>query len=69
MNRDLAARDDLPGQAAEGRIAPHALASQPPTAGRIGVWREEMSAEQQAEFEAEGGEMLRALGYELGAQA
>ena len=66
MNRDLGARDDLPAQSAEGRIAPHALASKPPTAGRIGVWREEMTPEQQAEFESEGGEMLRALGYEGG---
>lgn len=64
MDRDLAARDDLPAQTAEGRIAPHALASKPPSAGRVGVWRNEMSPEQLAEFEAEGGAMLRALGYE-----
>ena len=69
MNRDLAARDDLPAQGAGGRLAPHALTTQPPKRDRVGAWREEMSAEQIAEFEAEGGEMLRVLGYELGAQA
>ncbi len=66
IDRDLAARDDLPAQSAEGRTAPHALASQPPSEGRIGVWREEMTAEQLAEFEDKGGEMLRSLGYDGG---
>jgi Sulfotransferase family len=69
MNRDLAGREGLPAQAAEGRIAPHALASEPPRRERVGAWRTDMSAEQVAEFEAEGGEMLRELGYELGASA
>jgi LPS sulfotransferase NodH len=66
MNRDLAARDELPAQSAEGRIAPHALASRPPSSERIGVWRREMTPEDLAEFEREGAEMLRELGYELG---
>jgi hypothetical protein len=66
MDRDLAPRDDLPAQSAEGRLAPHALASKPPTSDRVGVWRTEMSAEQLAEFEEEGGEMLRELGYDTG---
>jgi hypothetical protein len=66
MDRDLAARDELPAQSAEGRLAPHALASTPPSSRRIGVWRDEMTPEQVAEFEAEGGEMLRELGYEPG---
>jgi Sulfotransferase family len=65
MNRDLAARDELPRQSAEGRIAPHALAQKPPASDRVAVWRREMSADQIEEFEAEGGEMLRELGYEL----
>ena len=68
MSRDLDARDELPAQSAEGRIAPHALASKPPSGERIGVWRTEMSPEQVAEFEAEGGEMLRELGYEGGSE-
>jgi len=67
MNRDLAARGELPAQSAEGRVAPHALAAEPPKRERIGAWRTEMSAEQVAEFEVKGGEMLRELGYELGA--
>jgi hypothetical protein len=69
MNRDLAARDELPAQSAEGRLAPHALAAEPPRGDRIGVWRTEMTADEVAEFEAEGGEMLRALGYEPGGAA
>jgi hypothetical protein len=69
INRELAGRDDLPAQTAAGRTEPHALTSQPPARDRIGTWREEMSPEQLAEFEAEGGEMLRELGYELGAPA
>jgi hypothetical protein len=69
MNRDLAARDELPAQEAAGRVAPHALTSEPPRGDRIGAWREEMSPELVAEFEAAGGEMLRELGYELGARA
>ena len=69
INRDLAGRDDLPAQTAAGRTEPHALTSEPPKPDRIGAWREEMSSDQIAEFEAEGGEMLRELGYELGAPA
>jgi hypothetical protein len=69
MNRDLAPRDELPAQAAEARIAPHALASEPPKRDRVEAWRREMDPEQVAEFEAEAGEMLTALGYELGASA
>ena len=68
MNRDLSAREGLEAQAAEGRIAPHLLASEPPRRDRVGAWRTDMSPEQVAEFEAEGGEMLRELGYELGAR-
>ncbi|MGI9019983.1 MAG: sulfotransferase family protein [Solirubrobacterales bacterium] len=66
MNRALDARGGLPKQSAEGRVAPHALAAEPPKRDRVGVWRTEMTAEQLAEFEAEGGEMLRELGYEAG---
>ena len=65
MNRDLAPRDDLPDQPAAGRIAPHALTSKPPSRDRIGAWRERMGPEDVAEFEAEAGDMLSELGYEL----
>lgn len=67
MNRDLRSRDELPIQAAEGRLAPHALTSEPPKRDRIAVWRERMSPVDVAEFEAEAGEMLTELGYELAA--
>jgi len=66
INRDLAARGDLPTQSAEGRVAPHALAAEAPKRERIGAWRTEMPPEEVAEFEVKGGEMLRELGYELG---
>ncbi len=65
MNRDLAGRDDLPDQPAEGRLTPHALTSEPPRRERIGKWRERMSPADVAEFEGEAGEMLSELGYEL----
>jgi hypothetical protein len=66
MNRDLTQRDDLSHQPAEGRIKPHALASEPPKRDRIGVWRREMNAADVAAFEREAGELLVELGYELG---
>ena len=69
MNRDLGSKDDLPHQPADGRLAPHALASEPPKKDRIGAWREQMSPEDVAAFEREAGEMLSDLGYELGAPA
>ena len=69
MNRDLGSKDDLPHQPADGRLAPHALASEPPDKDRIGGWREGMSGEDVAAFEQEAGEMLEDLGYELGAPA
>jgi Sulfotransferase family len=65
MNRDLASRDELPHQPASGRLEPHALASEPPSKGRIAVWRERMDPADVAAFEAEAGELLTELGYEL----
>ncbi len=63
MNRDLSERNDLPHQPAEGRITPHALASEPPRRNRIGAWKREMSAADVAAFEREAGELLTELGY------
>jgi len=65
MNRDLAPRDELPHQPASGRLAPHALASEPPSTDRIAGWRKRMEPEDVAAFEAEAGELLVDLGYEL----
>jgi hypothetical protein len=55
----------LGGKTAEWRLEAHARATDPPDPGRIGAWREDMSAQEIAEFEATAGEMLRELGYEL----
>ena len=49
----------------EWRLAAHALAAEPPKPDRIGAWREAMTADEIAEFEAAAGETLRELGYEL----
>jgi Sulfotransferase family len=47
----------------EERHKIHALTRVPPDRSRIGVWRDEMSAEEIATFEAIAGETLAALGY------
>ncbi len=49
---------------AERRLEAHRLAAEPPQRGRIGTWREAMSPEEVAEFEAAAGAMLDELGYE-----
>jgi Sulfotransferase family len=67
----LAELGDLPATGARGerpgeeRRASHALAARPPTAARMGAWREQMSAAERAEFEAVAGDLLVELGYEL----
>ena len=43
----------------------HKLAMEPPKADRVGQWREKMSPEDRAEFEAEAGDLLADLGYEV----
>ncbi len=43
------------------------MTTQPPDPTRLARWREEMSAEDVAEFEAVAGELLSELGYPLGA--
>jgi hypothetical protein len=47
----------------EQRHEIHALTRVPPDRSRIGLWRDEMSAEEIATFEAIAGETLAALGY------
>ena len=59
----MPARDGRPEREAGERLKAHALATKPPTRERIEVWREEMSASDQAEFEAVAGELLDDLGY------
>jgi hypothetical protein len=47
------------------RRAAHALVTRPPTAARIGIWREELSDSDRAEFEAVAGRLLAELGYDV----
>jgi Sulfotransferase family len=62
-------RKNRPPQPAEARLESHRLAREPPRSDRVGMWRERMSEEELAEYEAEAGEMLVKLGYELSAPA
>jgi Sulfotransferase family len=59
----MPAKDGRPEREAGERLKAHALATKPPTKERIEVWREDMSAADQAEFEEVAGELLDDLGY------
>jgi hypothetical protein len=67
----LAELGDLPAEGGRRerrgaeRQASHALAAGPPTSARTGVWREEMSRADRAEFEAVAGGLLAELGYDV----
>ena len=58
-------RKNRPNQPAEARIESHRLAKEPPRSDRIEAWRERMTPEEVAEYEAIAGDMLVTLGYEL----
>jgi len=62
-------RKNRPNQTAEARLDSHKLAKEPPRADRVGMWRERMTPEEIAEYEAVAGDMLVELGYELGSDA
>ena len=62
-------RKNRPNQPAEARMESHRLAKEPPRSDRIGMWRERMTPEEVAEYEAVAGDMLVELGYELGSEA
>ncbi len=66
--RDLP-RKNRPDQPAETRLESHRLAKEPPRSDRIDMWRERMSPEEVAEYEAVAGDMLVTLGYELSTDA
>jgi hypothetical protein len=51
---------------AEQRVGIHALASRPPQSDRVGRWRTEMSASDQAAFLESAGDLLAELGYPTG---
>jgi hypothetical protein len=61
---DLAPVDARAGREGTERIAAHSLAKQPPSGARTAAWRTEMSAEDEAAFEAVAGDLLRELGYD-----
>ncbi|HLM30989.1 MAG TPA: sulfotransferase [Solirubrobacterales bacterium] len=62
-------RKNRPPQPAEARLESHRLAKEPPRMDRIGMWRERMTPEEVAEYEAVAGDMLVQLGYELASEA
>jgi len=62
-------RKNRPPQPAAARLESHRLAKEPPRTDRVGMWRERMSPEEVAEYEAVAGDMLVELGYELGSEA
>jgi hypothetical protein len=62
-------RTNRPPQPAEARLESHKLAKEPPRSDRVGMWRERMTPEEVAEYEAVAGDMLVELGYELGSAA
>ncbi len=62
-------RKNRPPQSAEARLDSHKLAKEPPRSDRVGMWRERMTAEEVASYEAVAGDMLVTLGYELDSEA
>ena len=66
MSRDLPEADGRPLRPGAERMRAHALAKQPPQASNAGKWRDEMPAEDVAEYESVAGDLLAELGYETG---
>jgi Sulfotransferase family len=62
-------RKNRPPQPAEARLDSHRLAKEPPQSDRIGMWRERMTPEEVASYEAVAGDLLVTLGYELSTDA
>ena len=62
-------RKNRPPQPAEARLESHRLAKEPPRSDRVGMWRERMTPDEVAEYEAVAGDMLATLGYELATEA
>ena len=65
MNRDLAAESTKEGRTAEDRARSHEQAVQPVSTANVGRWKTEMSDGDNAAFEAEAGDLLAELGYEV----
>ena len=63
ISRDLPAQGAKASRPGSERAAAHALAKEPPKADRIAAWREQMSADDVAAFEAVAGDLLAELDY------
>ncbi len=66
MARDLPASDGKPTRPGDERMQAHAMTQKPPDPGAMYRWREKMSAEDIAAFDAAAGGLLSELGYEVG---
>jgi hypothetical protein len=60
----LPAKKGRPEREAGERLEAHALTAKPPQADRVAVWKQDMSADDNAEFEEAAGYLLDDLGYE-----
>jgi hypothetical protein len=63
IDRALESEAGKRGLSAESRVEAHALTSEPPRPDHIGLWRDQMGAEDLAIFEEHAGELLVDLGY------
>ncbi len=62
---DLGPEGDRPARSADERRSAHALAAEPATSARSGIWRGEMPESDRLEFETVAGSLLRDLGYDV----
>jgi len=67
MARDLPAADGKPTRPGEERMQAHAMTQKPPDPSAMYRWKERMSPEDVAAFDAAAGALLAELGYEVGA--
>jgi hypothetical protein len=66
--RDLP-RQNRPAQPAALRMQSHALAKEPPQAGRTGLWRTQMDPTDREDYERIAGPLLADFGYPVGDEA
>jgi hypothetical protein len=66
MARDLPAIDGKPTRPGEERMQAHAMTQKPPDPSAMYRWKEKMSPQDVAAFDAAAGELLSDLGYEVG---
>ncbi len=66
MARDLPPTDGKPTRPGSERMEAHAMTQKPPDPSAMYRWKEKMSPEDIAAFDAAAGELLDELGYEVG---